>query len=73
MSDIFPNDPKPIPNDPDVIPATDADRRHDSNLSPQGPMQTDMPGDDKWTPEGDHEPVPNIPPSANDPYETIDQ
>ncbi len=58
---------KPVPNNPDVVPATDAERRHDSNLAPQGPMQQDALDDVKWTPEGDHEQVPNIPPSANDP------
>lgn len=67
MSNKFGSDPKPIPNEPTVIPATDANRRHDSNLAPQGPMMEDMPKDDKWTPEGDQEPVPNIPPSATDP------
>ncbi len=59
---------KPVPNDTTVIPATDADRRHNTNLAPQGPMHPDAPADSKFTPEGDQEPVPNIPPSATDPY-----
>lgn len=59
---------KPVPNDTTVIPATDADRRHNTNLAPQGSMHPDAPAESKFTPEGDGEPSPNIPPSATDPY-----
>ena len=59
---------KPVPNDTAVIPAMDADRRHDTNLAPQGRMRPDAPPESKFTPEGDQEPAPNIPPSATDPY-----
>jgi len=58
---------KPVPST-STIPATDADRRQNTNLAPQGEMH---PGtgshSDKFTPEGDQEPHPNIPPSATDP------
>ena len=60
--------PKPVPNDTTVIPSTDANRRQDTNLAPQRPMHPDAPPQSKFTPEGDQEPAPNIPPSATDPY-----
>ncbi len=31
-------------------------------------MHPDAPAESKFTPEGDGEPAPNIPPSATDPY-----
>lgn len=58
---------KPVPNDPDVIPALDADRRTNTNLAPQGEMHPDARPESKFTPEGDQEPAANIPPSATDP------
>ncbi len=64
----MPDAMKPVPNDTVVPPAMDADRRHDTNLAPQGPMHPDAPAESNFTPEGDGEPAPNIPPSATDPY-----
>lgn len=61
-------DIKPVPSETTTIPATDADRRHNTNLAPQGRMHPDAPPESKFTPEGDGEPAPNIPPSATDPY-----
>ena len=58
---------KPVPNEPDVIGAMDATRRSGTNLAPQGPMHPDARPESKFTPEGDAEPAPNIPPSATDP------
>ncbi len=58
---------KPVPNDPDVIPAMNADRRQNTNLAPQGEMHPDARPESKFTPEGDQEPAANIPPSATDP------
>ncbi len=61
------SDQKPVPNEDKPMPAFDADRTKHSNLAPQGDMHLeDKPGS-KYTPEGDHEQVPNIPPSATDP------
>lgn len=60
--------PKPVPMEDAVIPATDATRRRDSNISPQGHVRPDdAPRNSKFTPEGDNENVPGIMPSANDP------
>ena len=64
----MPDSPKPVPDETAGIPATDADRRRNTNLAPQGPMHPDAPPESKFTPEGDGEPSPNIPPSATDPY-----
>ena len=58
---------KPVPNEDKPMPAFDADRTRHSNLSPQGDMNPELNDDSKYTPEGDHEQVPNIPPSATDP------
>lgn len=58
---------KPVPNDPEVIPAMDGNRRQSTNLAPQGEMHPDALPESKFTPEGDQEPAPNIPPSATDP------
>lgn len=59
--------PKPVPGQ-DTIPATDEHRRRDANISPQGQVHPDKAHQDsKFTPEGDHERMPTIPPSANDP------
>lgn len=62
------SDRKPVPMEDEVIPATDANRRRDSNISPQGTVRPeDAPAMSKFTPEGDQESVPGILPSANDP------
>ncbi|MGI4855098.1 MAG: hypothetical protein ACRYF4_13760 [Janthinobacterium lividum] len=58
---------KPVPNDTTPMPAMDADRINHANLAPQGRMNPEEKDDSKYTPEGDHEQVPNIPPSATDP------
>lgn len=58
---------KPVPNEPNPMPALDADRARHANLAPQGHMHPDARPGSKFTPEGDQEPVPNIPPSATDP------
>ncbi len=58
---------KPVPNEDQPMPAFDADRINHSNLAPQGNMNPEENFDSKYTPEGDHEQVPNIPPSATDP------
>lgn len=58
---------KPIPNEDRPAPAMDADRTRHNNLAPQGDMNPEGNDDSKYTPEGDHEQVPNIPPSATDP------
>jgi hypothetical protein len=58
---------KPVPTT-STIPATDADRRENTNISPQGYVHPDgAPADSEYTPEGDQEAVPGIPPSATDP------
>ena len=59
---------KPVPNEPAPMPAMDHTRTRDANLAPQGEMHIDeAPQDSSFTPEGDQEPAPNIPPSATDP------
>lgn len=59
---------KPVPNEDKPMPAMDANRRSDANLAPQGEIDlSDEVPDSHFTPEGDHESVPNIPPSATDP------
>lgn len=68
MSETTYDGVKPVPNDPEVIPALDAERRTNTNLAPQGAMHPDARPESKFTPEGDQEPAPNIPPSANDPF-----
>ncbi len=63
MSDV-----KPVPDEPKPMPAMDANRTKHANLAPQGDIDlSDEVPDSKFTPEGDHEQVPNIPPSATDP------
>ena len=63
MSDV-----KPVPNEDKPMPALDANRTKDANLAPQGDIDlSDEVPDSQFTPEGDHERVPNIPPSATDP------
>lgn|GEM_PF-2540875 len=58
---------KPVPTT-STIPATDADRRENANISPQGKVHPDdAPSSSKYTPEGDQEATPGIPPSATDP------
>ena len=59
---------KPVPNEDKPMPALDANRTKDANLAPQGDIDlSDEVPDSQFTPEGDHERVPNIPPSATDP------
>ena len=62
------SDQKPVPNENRPMPAMDAHRTSDANLAPQGDidLSDEVPGS-KFTPEGDPEQVPNIPPSATDP------
>lgn len=58
---------KPVPMDK-TIPATDADRRRNTNISPQGRINpADAPKGSHFTPEGDEENTPGVLPSANDP------
>ncbi len=63
MSDL-----KPVPNEDRPMPAMDSNRAANANLAPQGEvnLESEAPGG-KFTPEGDQEQVPNIPPSATDP------
>lgn len=61
------SDQKPVPNEDQPAAAMDADRTRHNNLAPQGNMNPEGNDDSKYTPEGDHESVPNIPPSATDP------
>ena len=61
------SDQKPVPNQDKPMPAFDADRTKHGNLAPQGSMNPEGNDTSKYTPEGDHERVPNIPPSATDP------
>ena len=58
---------RPVPDETHAMPAQDAHRRKDANLAPQGPMHPDGPRDADYTPEGDNEVTPTIPPSATDP------
>lgn len=59
---------KPVPNEPEPMPAMDEHRTSNANLAPQGEVNLhDEVRGGKFTPEGDHEQVPNIPPSATDP------
>lgn len=59
---------KPVPNEDKPMSALDADRTKHANLAPQGDIDlSDEVPDSQFTPEGDHEQVPNIPPSATDP------
>lgn len=61
------SEPKPVPGQ-ETISATDEHRRRDANISPQGRMHPDeAPRGSEFTPEGDREQIPSIPPSANDP------
>ncbi|ADV84035.1 hypothetical protein [Terriglobus saanensis] len=58
---------KPVPTT-STIPATDADRRENTNISPQGYVRPDdAHSDSEYTPEGDQEATPGILPSATDP------
>ncbi len=67
MSETKFNEEKPVPNEPDPMPAMDHTRTSDANLAPQGEIHPDARPGSKFTPEGDQEPSPNIPPSATDP------
>ena len=68
MSKDFFSNEKPVPNEDKPMPAMDPHRTSHANLAPQGEMNlTDEVPGGKFTPEGDHEQVPNIPPSATDP------
>jgi hypothetical protein len=59
---------KPVPDESTPMPALDASRRTDANLAPQGVVSLDDEAPDAiFTPEGDGESVPGIPPSATDP------
>ena len=59
---------KPVPNEDKPMPAMDAQRTRHANLAPQGGVDLGSEAPDShFTPEGDHEQVPNIPPSATDP------
>jgi hypothetical protein len=59
---------KPVPNLDKPMAAMDANRTSHANLAPQGAVDlSDEVPDSNFTPEGDHERVPNIPPSATDP------
>ncbi len=59
---------KPVPDQDKPMPAMDPHRASHANLAPQGEVNlSDEVPDSKFTPEGDHEQVPNIPPSATDP------
>ena len=62
------HDEKTVPDEPKPMPALDANRTKHANLAPQGEVTLDdeAPGS-KFTPEGDQEQVPNIPPSGTDP------
>jgi hypothetical protein len=56
------NETKPIPDEPKPMPAMDEHRTDDANLAPQGSVNlTDEAPESVFTPEGDGEPVPNIP------------
>ena len=68
MSEANDSTNKPVPNEDKPMPAMDAHRTSHANLAPQGDvdLSAEVP-DSKFTPEGDHEQVPNIPPSATDP------
>ena len=68
MSETITSNEKPVPNEDKPMPAMDAHRTSHANLAPQGQVRLDdeAPGS-KFTPEGDHEQVPNIPKSATDP------
>ncbi len=59
---------KPVPDEPDPMPAMDADRVNDANLAPQGRvnLEEEAPGA-VFTPEGDEEQVPHIQSSGTDP------
>ena len=61
-------DEKPVPNEPNPAAAIDADRTSATNLAPQGTidLSDEVPGS-KFTPEGDQEDVPNIPPDGAEP------
>ena len=62
------SDMKPVPNEDKPMPAMDPNRTKDANLAPQGDIDlSDEAPDSEFTPEGDGELVPNIPPSATDP------
>ena len=68
MSTQIDSTDKPVPNEDKPMPAMDAQRTKHANLAPQGEINLeDETPDSKYTPEGDHEQVPNIPPSATDP------
>ena len=67
MSETKSMEAKPVPNEPTPMPALDATRTKDANLSPQGEIHPDARAESKFTPEGDQEPSPKIPPSATDP------
>jgi hypothetical protein len=59
---------KPVPDEPTPAPAMDHARTEHTNLAPQGQINLDdETPESKYTPEGDQEPVPNIPPSITDP------
>ncbi len=53
---------KPVPDEPKPAPAMDHNRAANTNLAPQGKvnLEDEAPGS-HFTPEGDGEPVPNIP------------
>ncbi len=56
---------KDIPNELNPMPAFETDRRQNANLAPQGEVVLDdAPEDSHFTPEGDAEAVPNIPPDS---------
>ena len=58
-----PNHEKPVPSEPSPMPALDGNRAQDANLAPQGTVDlSDESPESHFTPEGDAEPVPNIPP-----------
>ncbi len=68
MANIAPSLIKAVPNEDEPMRAIDAQRTKRANLAPQGDMDlSDECPQSKFTPEGDHEQVPNIPPSATDP------
>ena len=59
---------KPVTEQPKPMPALDADRAAHANLAPQGRIDLDDEAPNAhFTPEGDQESVPNIPPSGTDP------
>jgi hypothetical protein len=53
---------KPVPDEPNSMPAMDGHRADDANLAPQGRVDLDDEAPESiFTPEGDAESVPNIP------------